>query len=302
VLDGFVELSAPAAMAVMSGFPWHRPREVTEAELLPTPAPLAPSVVQGQVRAPGAFVPSGAPAWSPLRQRDGLTAQAFVRDDDRATLLIVTGFNMGRPRLDALIVGVKALQRRKLGVVLLGLPLHGQTPLLGGAPPWPGVDLELTRDAVAVSTYETRQLIAWLKQRNRPVAALGLSLGAWPVMLSATLPSPPDFAVAVTPMVDYPALLAEHAPPTLLETRVAEIRQTFEGVLPQSRAPTLESTRTLVLGAARDRVTKFDVHAAPLARHFGARLVKLPGTHLAPVGRSEMFDEVDALVTHLGAR
>jgi hypothetical protein len=209
------------------------------------------------------------------------------------TLVVVSGFNMGWPRFDARLLALRRLQRAGFDVALLGLPLHGmRTPWL--APPaWPWQDVGLTVQALACAVYEARQLVAWLRQRDgQPVSMLGLSLGAWVGALVCTLPRPPEALVAVTPLVDLPALLLDHTPPFVLDALVSPLRDALRPVSPLARPPTLPPLRTLVLAAELDRVTNPVKQAAPLARHFQGELRLFPGSHLLPYGLGQAYQEL----------
>lgn len=243
------------------------------------------------------WTPASVPSGSPLRLRPAVVVRHWGRPAPTAQLLVVSGFNMGWGFLDAEVLRLRWFAREGYSVTLLGLPLHGSDALTVGPPAWPSVDFELTRDAVACATHDVRQTVAWLRaSAPAPVVVLGVSLGAWPAALSATLPHPPDVFAALTPMVDYPALLQDHRPFWVSRGAITRLSKGLEPVSALHRPSTLAPGRALVLSAASDRVTLAANHAVPLARHFGGRSVSFPGSHLVPHGLGSAWRQLDAFV------
>jgi hypothetical protein len=160
------------------------------------------------------------------------------------------------------------------------------------------VDLDLTRDALAAATQDVREAVAYLRaEAPLPVVALGVSLGAWPVALACTAPSPPDVLAALTPMVDYAALLEDHAPPWVFRNVVQRIGEVLRPLSPLERPPTLPPGRTLVLAAESDHVAPAARHAEPLAAHFRGALARFPGSHLVPWGLSRAWEALHAFAS-----
>jgi dienelactone hydrolase len=211
-------------------------------------------------------------------------------------LLVVTGFNMGWAGLDARVLGLRWWLNRGYRVAVLGLPLHGTRGPGLGPPAWPSADLDLTRDALAAATQDVREAVAYLRaEAPLPVVALGVSLGAWPVALAGTTAGPPDGLAALTPMVDYAALLQAHAPPWVFSNVVRRIGEVLRPLSPLERPPTMAPGRTLVLAAESDHVAPARDHAEPLAAHFRGTVVRFPGSHLVPWGLKRAWEALEAL-------
>ena len=246
------------------------------------------------------WAPSGLAPTSMLRARPHVVLRHWEVPRPKAQLLLVSGFNMGWGFLDALVLRVRWFLARGYSVTLLGLPLHGSEAVVAGPPPWPSVDLELTRDAVALATHDVRSGVAWLRaQHAAPVVVLGVSLGAWPAALAATVPGAPDVFAALTPMVDYPRLLLDHRPPWVARGAITRLAASLEPVSPLARPPVVAPGRVQVFAAAEDHVTPPGHHAAPLATHFGTDVMVFPGSHLVPRGLETAWASLDALVDSL---
>ncbi len=295
--DAAVQLAGPASVTWLT----------SGVTLLPTPAPpegpyLAEAVspppagrdARGRVSWTRAWLPSHVPIGSPLRRKP--VVQLRLQQPERPTrqLLVLTGFNMGWGALDAKVLDLRWLVERGWRVAQLGLPLHGELGGLPGAPAWPSIDLDLTRDALAAATQDVREAVAWLRaDAPLPVVALGVSLGAWPVALAGTGTAPPDGLAALTPMVDYAALLQEHAPPWVMNNVMRRIGEVLKVVSPLERPPTVAPGRTLVLSAESDHVAPEAAHGGPLAAHFRGELVRFPGSHLLPWGLHDAWEALD---------
>jgi hypothetical protein len=300
--DAAVQLAAPASVTWLTG----------AAVVLPTPAPPPGPWFADEVPPPSAARPAGqavswtrrwlpahVPASSPLRRRPLVRLRVRAPPAPTRQLLVVTGFNMGWAGLDARVLDLRWWLGRGYRVAVLGLPLHGTLAQALGPPAWPSADLDLTRDALAAATQDVREAVAYLRaEAPLPVVALGVSLGAWPVALAGTTSAPPDVLAALTPMVDYAALLRAHAPPWVLDNVLRRIGEVLRPLAPLERAPTMPPGRTLILAAASDHVTAARDHAEPLAAHFRGELRRFPGSHLLPWGLRRAWEALDA---HAGA-
>ncbi|MDX2012470.1 MAG: hypothetical protein SFW67_19895 [Myxococcaceae bacterium] len=321
--DGVVQASAPAAVswltvpaAWMPLAPLRRDVFIAEGVDAPRPTELpvgldVTSAAEAVLAGPGPrgrllswerrWTPPGLAATSPLRARPLVVVRHWAAPNPKAQLLLVSGFNMGWGFLDAVVLQVRWFVARGYSVTLLGLPLHGSEALVLGPPAWPSVDLELTRDAVALATHDVRSAVAWLRaQHPAPVVVLGVSLGAWPAALAATAPGAADVFAALTPMVDYPRLLLDHRPPWVSRGAITRLAASLEPVSPLSRPPAVQPGRVRVFAASEDHVTPAGHHAGPLAAHFGVEVTTFPGSHLVPRGLKSAWASLDVMVEATG--
>ena len=244
-----------------------------------------------------AWLPPHVPPSSPLRTKPQVKLRVWSPANPQRQLLVVTGFNMTWAGLEAKLLGLSFWLERGYRVALLGLPLHGTQGVVPGTAAWPSADLALTRDAVAAATQDVREAVAFLRaEAPLPVAALGISLGAWPVALAATSSVPSDVMVALSPMVDYTGLLRDHAPLWVPESALDRVAEALSAVSPLQRPPTIASGRTLVLVGNQDELARRARHAEPLARHFAGRIEQFDGSHMLPWGLSGARRAVDEFV------
>lgn len=303
VADAAVHWAAPASVTWLT----------SAGTLVPVPpAPPGPYLSE-LVRAPvgsrngntvvwaRGWLPAHVPPSSPLKRRPQVKLRQWLPGSPRRHLLVVTGFNMAWAGLESKLLGLGFWLERGYRVAMLGLPLHGTGGVVPGAPSWPSSDFALTRDAVAAATQDVREAVAFLRaEAALPVVSLGISLGAWPVALAGTGTGAADALVALSPMVDYGALLRDHAPPWVPDSAVERAEEALRPLSPFGRAPSLAAGRTLVLAASDDAVTPTAHHAEPLARHFGGTLERFDGSHLLPWGLAGARRQIDDFVRGLG--
>jgi dienelactone hydrolase len=265
-----------------------------EATLL-RPADEMPNVLTlpGRLGSEQLFWPSDAAprvaettAWAFLTPANAVArAHAWLHPTPRPVAIFVHGYSMGRLSIEARIFRVRKLFDADMDVVLPILPFHGGRSVGGVMHRFPSLDQAHSIDAAAQSIRDLSQLVRWLRRRGHPsVGIAGVSLGGYVVALAGTVIPDLAFLSAITPLADVIVTTGAHgtgegkALPAALAT-----------VTPVCRAPLIAPERTLWLAAARDGVTPNARHVAPLARHFGAELTFVAGSHLVPVG---WFDSV----------
>jgi len=226
----------------------------------------------------------------------------------RATALLLHGFGMGRPRLDAAALLAPRWFEAGLDVALLVLPHHGaRTPvearLSGQAFAVPHV--ARLAEAVREAIHDVALSARWLREASdAPVGLLGLSLGGYLTALAAGLLD--DLAFAV-PMA-APVCMGDLAWRFFRRTKHAraegaltafELRRSFRVHSPLAHPLRIARERALVVAGRGDRVVPAS-HAIALARHWGGIPVHwFAGSHLAPFGRAGVADAVTAHLRRL---
>jgi dienelactone hydrolase len=271
------------------------------------PADRAPSVLTlpGRLGSEQLLWPSDAAprvaqttAWAFLTPANAVArAHAWLHATPRPVAILVHGYSMGRLSAEARIFRVRKLFDAGMDVVLPILPFHGDRSVGGVMHRFPSVDQAHSVDAAAQSIRDLVQLVAWLRHRGHPsVGIAGVSLGGYVAALAGTVIPDLAFLAAITPLADV-VTTAGHAPPSAHELPAA-----VAAVTPLHRKPLIAPERTLWIAAARDGVTPNARHVAPLARHFGAELTVVAGSHLVPVGWFDSVRLTHALASSGGAR
>ena len=217
----------------------------------------------------------------------------------RGTALLLHGFTMGNPRLDAFLLLASQWFRGGLDVALLTLPHHGARTPSGArfsgerfAVPHVARLSEAVREAV----YEIRQLVHWLREESgAPVGVIGLSLGGYLAALSAGLCDDLDFAVPIVP----PVCIGDLAWRFFTQTRhhraggksalsLPELRQAFRLHSPLAHPLRISKQRVMIVAGRGDRIVPPE-HPAALWSHWGEpRIHWFSGSHLTPFGRARM--------------
>jgi hypothetical protein len=202
-------------------------------------------------------------------------AFAWLHPAPRPAAILLHGYSMGRLSIESRIFRVKKLFEAGMDVVLPILPFHGDRSVAGVLHRFPSIDQAHSIDAAAQAIRDLTQLIAWLRRRgHRSVGVGGVSLGGYVAALAGTVIPDLAFLSAITPLGDV-VTSGEGA---------KALPSALAAVTPLRRAPKIAPERTLWIGAARDGVTPNAAHVEPLARHFGATVTEVPGSHLLPVG------------------
>jgi pimeloyl-ACP methyl ester carboxylesterase len=224
-----------------------------------------------------------------------------------ATMLLLHGFTMGHPRLDAFLLLASHWFAGGLDVALLTLPHHGARTAPGArfsgerfAVPHVARLSEAVREAI----YEIRQVAHWLREESgAPVGVLGLSLGGYLAALSAGLCDDLDFAIPIV----APVCIGDLAWRFFTRTRHhraggkpalshPELRRSFRLHSPLAHALRIPKQRVMIVAGRGDRIVPPE-HPAALWSHWGEpRIHWFSGSHLTPFGRARM---ARAILDHL---
>jgi len=224
----------------------------------------------------------------------------------RGTIVLLHGFTMGRPWMDAPALFASRWWNAGLDVVLFTLPFHG--PRTPDDARFSGEHFavpHVTRLAEAVrrAVHEVRAMTLLLRRETgEPVGLLGLSLGGYITALSAGLYDDLDFVV---PMVQPVCIgdLAWHFFQRSTRLGDAEPAFAYEELRRHYRihSPLAHALRTprehcLIIAGRGDRIVPPE-HSHALWHHWGQPAIHwFSGGHLAPFGRNEI---VEAVLRHL---
>jgi hypothetical protein len=225
------------------------------------------------------------------------TAQALLwrhAKQRRPTLIVIHGYGMGRPILDARAFDVPWLHGALgLDVALVTLPLHGARAAgrRSGAGFLDGHPLA-TNAAFGQAIWELRRLAGWLRAEGAPALGVyGMSLGGYTAALLAGVERGFACAVPFVPAVSLPALLA--ASRSAEERRRREALGLSDQLLSEAWAsheplrvrPQVAPEGRLILAGLSDRICTPDQVDA-LWRHWEQPSIHwFEGSHLAHFGR-----------------
>ena len=225
----------------------------------------------------------------------------------RGTVLLLHGFTMGHPRLDAFLLLANQWFRGGLDVALLTLPHHGARTPPGAR--FSGEHFAVPHvarlgEAVREAIYEIRQLVHWLREESgAPVGVLGLSLGGYLAALAAGLFDDLGFVIPIVP----PVCIGDLAWRFFTQTRHhraggaaalsrQELRRAFRVHSPLAHPLRISPERVMIVAGRGDRIVPPE-HPAALWSHWGEpRIHWFSGSHLTPFGRGRM---ARAILDHL---
>jgi pimeloyl-ACP methyl ester carboxylesterase len=228
-----------------------------------------------------------------------------------ATVVLLHGFGMGNPRLDARLLMAPALFAAGLDVVLFTLPLHGKRSPEGtlfSGQLFASADVTRLNEAMAQAVHDLSALLTWLWSRGAgPIGLLGVSLGGYVAALMAALRDDLAFVVPVVAPVCFgdlawrfmsgSARYRSHAAEALGRE---EFRAAYRLHSPLAHAARVPRERLLIVAGRGDRVVPAE-HPLWLREHWGRpRMLWFSGSHLAPFGRAEVVAEIGALLADLG--
>lgn len=221
----------------------------------------------------------------------------------RATVVLVHGFAMGNPRIDAIALQARDWFGAGLDVALLTLPGHGARSPTGArfsGETFATGDIAATNAMVRRSLEEILLLARMVRsETGAPVGILGQSLGGYLAALAAALDPDLAFVIPVVPPVCLGDLAwrflqasrsrRSDAAPAFTE---GELRGCFRAHSPLVHAPRVPRERLMVIGARGDRIVPPE-HPQALWRHWGEPTVHwFSGSHLAPFGRRGVARDV----------
>ncbi len=206
----------------------------------------------------------------------------------RPVVVVVHGYNAGDYLIEERLWPRDRLAALGVDVVLFVMPDHGVRKTGFGLPSWPNPeDLEVTARHIDQAVRELRGLIAALKRDPRvtDVAVWGMSLGSYVGGMAAGAHDVAAFA-GITPLMSLPEFFREHG---LVDYAGADaLDAVFGARSPWSRELTCPA---VVVVADGDGVTgRAQAHA--MARWAKAKIVRIEGSHLAPLGLSDALEFV----------
>ncbi len=228
------------------------------------------------------------------RNREARALLFRHRSGPRPALILIHGYGMGRPALDARAFELSRLHRGlDLDVALVTLPLHGPraTGRRSGAGFLDGHPLA-TNAAFEQAIFELRRLAGWLRAQGAPrLGVYGMSLGGYTAALFASLERGLACAVPLVPAVSMPAILGASRSPE--ERRLREslglndtlLSEAWASHDPLRHRPRVAPEGRLILAGLSDRICPPDQVEA-LWRHWERPSIHwFEGSHLAPFGR-----------------
>jgi dienelactone hydrolase len=283
------------------------PPALDKCELLRRELPGLPAA--DLLRFESGFVPRDREVREPyLALAANRTAQALLwrhRGERRPALVLIHGYGMGRPLLDARAFEVPWLfQTLGLDVVLVTLPLHGAraTGRRSGAGFLDGHPL-VTNAAFEQAIWDLRRIAGWLRSEGAPaIGVYGMSLGGYTAALFASLERGLACAVPYVPAVSLPEVLGASRSPEQQRAREALglddalLSEAWASHEPLRHRPLVAPEGRLILAGTSDRICTPD-QAQALWEHWERPAIHwFEGSHLAHFGRSRMRER---LAVHL---
>lgn len=225
----------------------------------------------------------------------------IAAENPRPVAIALHGYMAGQFAFEQRVWPIAELDALGFDVALFTLPFHGvRAPNGAPAPLFPSADPVMNHEGFRQAVGDLRDFVAWLIARGHPSAGvLGMSLGGYTGALAATIEPRLAFAVPIVPLASIADFARDHGrlsrTPSQAAIEHGALDRALALVSPLHRAPVIEPSRVLVVGARSDRITPVE-HAQRLARHFGARLLSWPGGHLLQFGRTAALAEVGEFV------
>jgi pimeloyl-ACP methyl ester carboxylesterase len=243
--------------------------------------------------------PVAAPQFARLQRNRVACAQHWRHGDrPRPTLIVIHGFGMDSPSLNARMLGLAGLYDHGYDILLFTYPHHGRRAEAGSWFSGQGVfgrGLIHFNEVALHAIHDLRVFIAYLRGRGvEHIGVAGVSLGGYTASLLACVESGLDFCIPIVPGVSPIDAFLEWQPTGVLLSQlmrsrgvgVAEMRGLVAVHNPLTYAPRIDGQRVLIIGGAGDRVTA-PRHLRLLQRHFpGGGLHWFPGNHLVHLGRA----------------
>jgi len=217
----------------------------------------------------------------------------------RGTVIILHGFAMGWPAIDARVMSARHWFGLGMDVVLLTLPDHGPRRPPGKV--FSGQNYTVPHavrlaGAVHRAIHEIFEVKRWLRSvDDMPVGLVGMSLGGYLASLCAGLTEDLEFLVPLVP----PACMGDLAWRVYRETSIhragfddilteANMRAAFYIHSPLAHSPRLDTERILIAAGAGDRIVPPE-HPTALWEHWGRPSIHwFRGSHMAPAANKAL--------------
>lgn len=242
-------------------------------------------------------------------ENERIPVEHWVHDpgEPRGTMILLHGFTMGTPWIDATILMASAWFERGLDVAMVTLPYHGSrsprnarfSGQLFASP-----NVAQLNEAMRQAVHDVWMVTNWVRHhRPGPVGMLGLSLGGYISSLMAGLVSTPDFVIPMIPPVDLADLAWRSflsgkyvKPGRKIPLTREEHRTVYRLHSPLTHKLKVPKEKLLIIAGRGDRVVPPE-HPHALWKHWGEpRIFWFSGSHIAPFRRQLIVNEV---VDHL---
>jgi pimeloyl-ACP methyl ester carboxylesterase len=232
-------------------------------------------------------------------------ARLYLGAEPRPAVILIHGYLAGQWAVEERAWPLGWLHRRGIDAALVVLPFHAvraRTDRMA-PPPFPGSDPRFTIEGFRQAILDVRALMRFLLARGAPaVGAMGMSLGGYTTALLATVERDLDFAVPFIPLASLADFAREQGRlggPVEAAAQHRALEEVYELVSPFARPSRVAAGRALVVASEHDAITPI-AHAERLARHLGAGLVRMPGSHLVQIGRADAFRAIGRMLRDIG--
>ncbi|MFP6663012.1 MAG: alpha/beta hydrolase [Deltaproteobacteria bacterium] len=219
--------------------------------------------------------------------------------EDRPWVVCIPGYRMGQEMVDTVAFRVHWLHRDLgLNVAIPVLPFHGpRTAGRRSGDFFLAGDFLDTVHAQAQAVWDTRKLIAWIREQGAPAVGIyGLSLGSYTAALVASLEDDLDCVVAGIPAVDFVDLVQANTAgwavrlTGLLGFPWDNVCEMLRVVSPLEMPLKTDKNRCFLFAGLYDQVAPPE-QARALWRHWGRpRLVWYRGGHVSFLIENEVHD------------
>ena len=202
----------------------------------------------------------GTVRWQSLPANQRAHAYVLRHAEPRPWLVQLHGFGMGR---ESDLVAMRSLHfHRSLGfnVIHPVFPSHGDRSTGASGEDVLTLDYLNNVHAVSQAVWEVRQLLAWARRDETPLAVHGVSMGGYLGALLAGLAPDLHTVISGVPTVDLAWVMERHAPPEELEAMVerdlvGERAQRIHRVVsPLAFTPQVPRRRRFVYAGVADRM------------------------------------------------
>ncbi|HEY6131369.1 MAG TPA: hypothetical protein VIV27_05085 [Halioglobus sp.] len=234
--------------------------------------------------------------------QDAIQFEHWVHEPATAkgSVMVLHGFAMGWPVIDAVALSAKAWFEHGFNVILLTLPDHGPRRAPGVL--FSGQSFTVPHavhlaTAVRRAIHEIFEMKRWLRgQDRRPVGLVGMSLGGYLASLCAGLSDDFDFLIPLVP----PACMGDLAWRVYRETghqragvdkilTEENMRAAFYIHSPLAHPRKIAKERILIAAGAGDRIVPPE-HPSALWEHWERPTIHwFRGSHIAPVASGSLM-------------